>query len=95
MCCFHSDSYAYSLKTKLNSKDKLVENLSSDDRKTIESALDEHIQWIESNPNADIHEIKEHKRTLENLVTSIISETHKQNDSTDQSSTHQHDHETL
>ncbi|CAF4195860.1 unnamed protein product, partial [Rotaria sordida] len=53
--------YAYSLKIQLNVKEKLGENLSSDDKTTIETAIEGQIKWLESNSDADVDELKQHK----------------------------------
>ena len=39
------ESYAYSLKNQIGDKEKLGGKLSDDDKKTIESAVDEAIKW--------------------------------------------------
>jgi heat shock protein 5 len=65
--------YAYSLKTQLNDKEKLGGKLSSDDKKTVEDAVEEQIKWLESNQGAEVDELKEHKKQLEEIVSPIIT----------------------
>ncbi|THD23115.1 Glucose-regulated protein 78 [Fasciola hepatica] len=72
------EGFAYSLKTQLNDKDKLKDKLSSEDHKTIESAADEAIQWLEKNPQADTDELVEQKKKLEGIVQPIISKLYQQ-----------------
>ncbi|CAF4692571.1 unnamed protein product [Rotaria sp. Silwood1] len=72
------ESYAYSLKTQLNDKEKLGGKLSSDDKEKIEKAVEEQIKWLESNPAADVDELKEHKKELEEIVTPIITKLYGQ-----------------
>ncbi|CAF1476904.1 unnamed protein product, partial [Rotaria sordida] len=68
-----SEKYAYSLKIQLNVKEKLGENLSSDDKTTIETAIEGQIKWLESNSDADVDELKQHKKELERIVIPIIT----------------------
>lgn len=67
------EGYAYSLKNQINDKEKLGGKLSSEEKETVESAVDEHIKWLESNHEADTEEFKEHKKQLEEIVQPIIS----------------------
>ncbi len=70
--------YAYSLKTQLNDKEKLGGKLSSDDKSTIESAVEEQIKWLESNQGAEADELKEHKKQLEEIVNPIMTKLYGQ-----------------
>jgi len=72
------ESYAYSLKTQLNDKEKLGGKLSSEDKETIEQAVEEQIKWLESNQGADVDELKEHKKQLEEIVTPIMTKLYGQ-----------------
>ncbi|CAF2313218.1 unnamed protein product [Rotaria sp. Silwood2] len=72
------ESYSYSLKTQLNDKEKLGGKLSSDDKEKIEKAVEEQIKWLESNPAADVDELKEHKKELEEIVSPIITKLYGQ-----------------
>jgi heat shock protein 5 len=66
------------LKTQLSDKEKLGGKLSSDDKETIEKAVEEQIQWLESNQGADVDELKEHKKQLEEIVTPIMTKLYGQ-----------------
>lgn len=66
------EGYAYSLKNQINDKEKLGSKLSSEDKETIEAALDEHIKWLEKSQDADVEEFKEHKKQLEEVVQPIV-----------------------
>lgn len=70
--------YAYSLKTQLNDKEKLGGKLSSEDKKTIEDAVEKQIKWLESNQGAETEELKEHKKELEEIVTPIMTKLYGQ-----------------
>ena len=70
--------YAYSLKTQLADKEKLGGKLSSEDKSTIEAAVEEQIKWLESNQGAETEELKEHKKQLEEIVTPIMTKLYGQ-----------------
>lgn len=67
------ESTAYSLKTQINDKEKLGAKLSSEEKTTIEKAVTEQIEWLEKNPEAEVEELKEHKKALDEIVQPIIS----------------------
>ncbi len=66
------------MKTQLNDKEKLGGKLSSDDKQTIESAVEEQIKWLESNQDAEVDDLKEHKKQLEEIVTPIMTKLYGQ-----------------
>jgi len=68
------ESYVYSLKTQLADKDKLGSKLSSDDKTTIEQEIDEKIKWLDENQaSADVDDFKAQKKSIEDVVTPIIT----------------------
>ncbi|XP_064649625.1 endoplasmic reticulum chaperone BiP-like [Lineus longissimus] len=67
------ESYAYSLKNQLNDKEKLGAKLSSEEKETIEKAVDGKISWLDNNPEADTDTLKQQKKELEEVVQPIIS----------------------
>lgn len=67
------EGYAYSLKTQIADKEKLGGKLSSDEKETIEKAVEEKIQWLESNREAEVEELKQQKKELEEIVQPIVS----------------------
>ena len=69
------------MKTQLADKEKLGGKLSSDDKETIEKAVEEQIKWLESNQGAETDELKEHKKQLEEIVTPIMTKLYEQNGS--------------
>ena len=89
--------YAYSLKTQLADKEKLGGKLSSEDRSTIEEAVEEQIKWLESNQGAETEELKEHKKQLEEIVTPVMTKLYGRegSDDTTSSSTYRHDDDSL
>jgi len=67
------ESYAYSLKNQINDKEKLGGKLAEDDKKTIEEAVDEAIDWLGKNLEASVEDLQEQKKDLEGKVQPIIS----------------------
>lgn len=67
------ESYAYSLKNQVGDKEKLGGKLSSDDKETIEKAVEEKIEWLESHQDADLEDFQAKKKELEEVVQPIIS----------------------
>jgi heat shock protein 5 len=67
------EGYAYSLKNQIGDKEKLGGKLSSDDKDTIETAVNDAISWLEKNHEADVEEFQDRKKRLEETVQPIIS----------------------
>lgn len=67
------EGFAYSLKTQLGDKEKLAGKISTEDKETIEKAVEEKIKWLEENQNAEGEEYKAKKKELEEIVQPIMS----------------------
>ena len=67
------ESYAYSLKNQISDNQKLGAKLSEDEKNTIESAVDEAIKWSENNSDADVSDLKNRLKELEDKVQPIIA----------------------
>ena len=72
------ESYAYSLKNQVSDKEKLGAKLSEEDSTTIMTAVEEAIEWLDSNQDADTEEYQEKKKALEEKVNPIISKLYEQ-----------------
>ena len=72
------ESYAYSLKNQVSDKEKLGAKLSQEDTDTIMKAVEEAIEWLDANQDAETEEFKEKKKTLEEAVNPIISKLYEQ-----------------
>merc|ERR1719285_1721649 len=59
------ESYAYSLKNQIGDKEKLGGKLSDDEKETIEKAVEEKIEWMESHQDADLEDFQAKKKELE------------------------------
>lgn len=67
------ESYVYSLKNQIGDKEKLGGKLSTEDHATVEKAVNEHIEWLEANQEADTEDFQQHKKDLEAIVQPIVS----------------------
>ncbi|XP_038826651.1 endoplasmic reticulum chaperone BiP-like [Salvelinus fontinalis] len=67
------ESYAYSLKNQIGDKEKLGGKLSPEDKETIEKAVEEKIEWMESHQDAELEDFQAKKKELEEVVQPIIS----------------------
>jgi len=68
------ENYAYSIRNALNDKEKLGAKLSEDDRQTLEDALKDTTDWIESNSeSADKEDFDAKYKELEHIVHPIFS----------------------
>merc|ERR1712054_373468 len=67
------EGYLYQLKNQINDKEKLGGKLDEDDTTTITEAVDEAIEWLDENQDADADTYKEKKKEVEDVVTPIIS----------------------
>merc|ERR1712223_1524334 len=72
------ESYAYSLKNRVNDKEKLGAKISDEDKEKIEEAVNEQIDWLEANQEADVEDFKTHKKELEDTVQPIIAKLYQQ-----------------
>jgi heat shock protein 5 len=66
------ESYAYSLKNQIGDKEKLGGKLSDEEKETITKAVEEQIEWLESNQDAESEDYKTHKKELEAIVQPIV-----------------------
>ena len=71
------EGYLYGLKNQVKDKEKLGGKLSEEDTTTVMEAVDEGIEWLDENQEADPEEFKEQKKAVEDIVTPIISALYK------------------
>ena len=71
------EGYLYGLKNQLKDKEKLGGKLSAEDITTVTEAVDEGIEWLDENQEADAEEFEEQKKSVEDIVTPIISALYK------------------
>jgi L1 cell adhesion molecule like protein len=71
------ESYSYNMKNTINDE-KMKENISEDDRKIIEGAIDETTKWFDNNPNAEKNEYENKQQELENICNPIITKMYQE-----------------
>jgi heat shock protein 5 len=73
------EQYAYSLKNQVADQEKLGGKLDDDQKETINTAVEETIEWLDENAEgADVEEIKEMKTKLEGIVQPIVSKLYEE-----------------
>jgi len=71
------EGYLYGLKNQVKDKEKLGGKLSEEDTTTVLDAVNEGIEWLEDNQDAEAEEYTEQKKSVEDIVTPIISSLYK------------------
>ncbi|KAK4410665.1 Heat shock protein [Sesamum angolense] len=66
------ENYAYNMRNTIKDE-KIASKLSSSDKEKIEKAIDEAIEWLERNQLAEVDELEDKLKDLENLCNPIIS----------------------
>jgi len=67
------ESYLYNLKNTLNDEEKgISEKISAGDKKDLEDLIDESLDWLEDNPEAETEEYDEKRKEVENIANPIM-----------------------
>merc|ERR1711959_347053 len=66
------ESMAFNLKNQLEDEEKLAGKLDEDDKTTVEEAVDEVIEWLGDNEDADAEDYKEKQAEFEEIVNPIL-----------------------
>lgn len=72
------DNYLHTMRNTIDDPEKLGKKLSDDDKDTIKEALEEHGEWLSSNPDADRDEYDEHLKDLQGVCDPIVAKYYKQ-----------------
>ncbi|CAH8472883.1 unnamed protein product [Heterobilharzia americana] len=72
------ESAAYTLKAQIADKNQLADKLKADDKKTLEKIIDETISFLDSNPQAEVEELKQKKKAFDEVVQPVISSLYQQ-----------------
>ncbi|GAB5361196.1 hypothetical protein AAMO2058_000692800 [Amorphochlora amoebiformis] len=72
------EGFAYTLKNQINDQEKLGGKISEEDKKTIEEAADEVIEWLDENPAAEKDDYDEKKKELESVSNPIMTKLYQQ-----------------
>lgn len=71
------ESYLYNMKNTIEDKEKLANKLSDEDKNTIKEAVEEHEEWLKSNPEAEKDEYEEHLKDLQSACDPIVGKAYK------------------
>ncbi|AYU80281.1 GRP78 / luminal binding protein 1 (BiP) [Leishmania donovani] len=71
------ESIAYSLRNQINDKDKLGDKLAADDKKAIEEAVKDALDFVDENPNADREEFEAARTKLQSVTNPIIQKVYQ------------------
>ncbi|CBZ28490.1 putative glucose-regulated protein 78 [Leishmania mexicana MHOM/GT/2001/U1103] len=71
------ESIAYSLRNQINDKDKLGEKLGADDKKAVEEAVKEALNFVDENPNADREDFEAARTKLQSVTNPIIQKVYQ------------------
>merc|ERR1712085_33443 len=67
------ESYLYNLKNTLNDEEKgISEKINAGDKKDLEDLIDESLDWLEDNPEAETEEYDEKRKEVENIANPIM-----------------------
>jgi heat shock protein 5 len=72
------ESVAYGLRNQVNDKEKLGSKLSDEDKKTIEDAVKETIEWLDENQTAEKDDYDEQKKKLQDITNPIVQRVYQQ-----------------
>lgn len=72
------ENYIYQMRNTIEDKDKLADKLDEDDKTTIDDALVEHQDWLNSNSEADREDFEEHLKDLQRVCDPIISKIYQE-----------------
>merc|ERR1712165_208815 len=73
------ESFAFGLKSQLEDEEKLAGKLSEEDKDTIEEAVNDVIDWLSENDDAEKEDFDEKKAELEEIVNPILQEFYQAN----------------
>merc|ERR1719277_1226402 len=68
------ESFAFGLKSQLDDEEKLAGKLSEEDKETVEEAVNDVLDWLTSNDDAEKEDFDEKKAELEEIVNPILQE---------------------
>merc|ERR1719492_403080 len=72
------EAQAFSLLSQIEDEEKLGGKLSEDDKETVEEAVNDVLDWLQSNDDAEKEDFDEKKAELEEIVNPILQEFYQQ-----------------
>jgi len=67
------ENYIYQIRNSINDEEKAGGKITEEDKSTIEAAIQEHIEWLDSNQTAEKDEYDAQYKELEQLVQPIFA----------------------
>merc|ERR1740139_1122107 len=75
------ESYLYNLKNTLDDDEKTGGKLSAEDKKELSDAVDEALDWLDENPEADQEDYSEKQKEIEQIASPIMRNMYAAGDS--------------
>lgn len=72
------EGYCYNMKNQINDEEKLGGKIDDDDKETIEEAVNEAIDWLDENADADKEELDEKLKEVEGVCNPIVSKIYQE-----------------
>jgi heat shock protein 5 len=72
------EGYAYNMKNQINDEEKLGGKISDDDKEVIEEAVNEAIDWLDENGDADKEELEAKLKELEGVCNPIVQKIYQE-----------------
>jgi len=66
------------MRYQVGDKEKLGGKLSSEDKDTVEAAVNDAVSWLEKNQDADVEDFKTRKKQLEDVVQPIVGKLYQE-----------------
>jgi len=67
------ESYVYNLKNQLDDEEKgMADKISAEDKKDLQDSIDETLDWLDENPEADKEDYDEKQKEVENIANPIM-----------------------
>jgi len=67
------ETYAYNMKNSISDSDKLGDKLEGEDKKTIEDAIKDALEWLDENQAAEKEDYEEKLKEVEGICNPIVS----------------------
>jgi len=72
------ETYCYNMKNQVGDSDKLADKLEEEDKTTISDAVQEALDWMDDNQDAEKEDYEEKLKELEEIVNPIVSRVYQE-----------------
>jgi len=73
------EGYAFNMRNQIEDEEKLGGKISDEDKETIENAVNEVIEWLDDNADAETDAFKDKLKEIEGICNPIVSELYQKN----------------